>query len=117
MERGRPWAKANGLHPAGRNFGVMKFPLTLAHGRRAALLAALALALPACQADQQRLARLEAGQQQQTRELARLRQQLADKEEEVAELETCVDDLESVVYEDGDSTAYDEPERPSLQQL
>ena len=78
---------------------------------------ALALALPACQADQQRLARLEAGQQQQTRELARLRQQLAEKEDEVAELETCVDDLESAVYEDGDSTAYDEAERPALKQL
>ena len=96
----------------------MKFPLTFAHGRRAALLAGLALALPACQADQQRLAQLEAGQQQQARELARLRQQLSDKEAEVAELETCVDDLESAVYEDEDSTAYDdEPDRPALKQL
>lgn len=92
-------------------------PLTLfAHGRRTVLLAGLAVVLPACQADQQRLARLEAVQQQQTRELARLRQQLATKEEEVAQLETCVDDLESAVYED--STAYDdEPDRPALQQL
>ncbi|GAB3852354.1 hypothetical protein GCM10028822_19950 [Hymenobacter terrigena] len=95
----------------------MKLPLTLARGRRAALLAGLALVLPACQADQQRLARLEAVQQQQARELARLRQQLADKEEEVAELETCVGDLESAVYDDGDSTAYDEDERPALKQL
>ena len=73
------------------------------------------LALPACQADQPRLARLEAVQQQQAHELARLRQQLAAKEEEVAQLETCVDDLESTVYEDEDSTAYDdEPDRPTL---
>jgi uncharacterized coiled-coil protein SlyX len=78
-------------------------------------LLALALALPACQ--QQRLARLEAVQQQQARELVRLRQQLAEREEEVAQLETCVDDLESAVYDDGDSTAYDEPERPALKQL
>ncbi|WP_457067829.1 hypothetical protein [Hymenobacter sp. UYAg731] len=77
----------------------------------------MALALPACQADQQRLARLEAVQQQQTHELARLRQQLAEKEDEVAELETCVDDLESAVYDDGDSTAYDEDQRPTLKQL
>lgn len=81
-------------------------------------LLALALALPACQADQQRLARLEAVQQQQTRELARLRHLLAEKEDEVAELETCVDDLENAVYENGDSTAYDdERDRPALQQL
>jgi uncharacterized coiled-coil protein SlyX len=66
------------------------------------------LALPACQADQQRLARLEATQQQQARELAALRQQLAEKEEEVAQLETCVDDLENAVYEDeGDDVPYD----------
>ena len=96
----------------------MKSLLTFAHGRRAVLLFALALALPACQADQQRLARLEAVQQQQARELARLRQQLAEKEEEVAELETCVDDLESAVYENEDSAAYDdEPTRPTLKQL
>lgn len=88
------------------------------HACRAALLAGLALLLPACQADQQRLARLEAVQQQQAHELARLRQQLAAKEEEVAQLETCVDDLESAVYENEDSTAYDdEPDRPALQQL
>jgi uncharacterized coiled-coil protein SlyX len=95
----------------------MKFSMSFAPARRAVLLAGLALALPACQADQQRLARLEAVQAQQTQELARLRQQLADKEEEVANLETCVDDLESAVYEDGDSTAYDEPDRPALKQL
>ncbi|MDB5267696.1 MAG: hypothetical protein JWP58_736 [Hymenobacter sp.] len=96
----------------------MKLPPTFAPARRAVLLAALALALPACQADQQRLARLEATQQQQAQELAHLRQQLADKEEEVAELETCVDDLESAVYEDRDSTAYDdEPARSALKQL
>ena len=77
------------------------------------------LALPACQADQQRLARLEATQQQQARELATLRQQLAEKEEEVAQLETCVDDLENAVYEDeDDSAAYDEEEgRPSTKTL
>ena len=81
-------------------------------------LLALALALPACKADQQRLARLEAVQQQQTRELARLRHLLAEKENEVAELETCVDDLENAVYENGDSTAYDDkPDLPALQQL
>ena len=49
----------------------MKPSLTFAPARRAALLASLALALPACQADPQRLARLEATQQQQARELAR----------------------------------------------
>ncbi|UOQ98904.1 hypothetical protein MUN81_05290 [Hymenobacter sp. 5317J-9] len=73
---------------------------------------AAALALPACQ--DPRLARLEAVQQQQAHELARLRQQLAEREEEVQQLETCVDDLESTVYADEDSAAYDEePDRPS----
>ena len=96
----------------------MKASLIFSHCRQVVLLAGMALALPACQADQQRLARLEAVQQQQTHELARLRQQLAEKEDEVAELETCVDDLESAVYDDGDSTAYDdEPDHPALQQL
>ena len=96
----------------------MKASLIFSHCRRAALLAGLALVLPACQADQQRLARLEAVQQQQTQELARLRQQLAEKEDEVAKLETCVDDLENAVYEEDDSTAYDdEPDHPALQQL
>lgn len=70
---------------------------------RVLLGAALALALPACQ---QRLERLEAVQQAQARELATLRQQLAERDEEVAQLETCVDDLENAVYED-DSTATD----------
>jgi septal ring factor EnvC (AmiA/AmiB activator) len=78
---------------------------------RTSLVLALALGLPACQADQQRLAQLEATQQQQARELATLRRQLAEKEEEVAQLETCVDDLENAVYEDeGDSAAYDDDE-------
>lgn len=72
----------------------------------------LALTLPACQPGQARLARLEATQQQQAREIAALKQQLADKEEEVAQLETCVDDLENTVYDDQDSVAYDE-ERPA----
>jgi septal ring factor EnvC (AmiA/AmiB activator) len=84
---------------------------------RGVLLAALVLALPACQTDPQRLARLEAVQQEQARELVALRQQLADKEEEVAQLETCVNDLENAVYEDEDSTAYDEDHRPGLTQL
>jgi uncharacterized coiled-coil protein SlyX len=75
-------------------------------------LSAVVLALPACQPGQARLAQLEATQQQQAREIAALKQQLADKEEEVAQLETCVDDLESTVYEDPDSVAYDE-ERPA----
>lgn len=77
----------------------------------------LALALPACHTDPQRLARLEAVQEQQARELAGLRQQLADKEAEVAQLETCVSDLENAVYEDEDSVAYDEDRRPGLTQL
>ncbi|MBJ6108628.1 hypothetical protein JAO73_06395 [Hymenobacter sp. BT523] len=82
-----------------------------AWGVRAALVLAVALALPACQ--DPRLARLEAVQQQQARELARLRQQLAERDEEVQQLENCVDDLESTVYAD-DSTADDEePSRPS----
>ena len=70
------------------------------------------LALPACQPGQARLAQLEAAQQQQAREIAALRQQLADREEEVSQLETCIDDLENTVYEDQDSVAYDE-ERPT----
>ncbi|MBO2009865.1 hypothetical protein [Hymenobacter negativus] len=82
-----------------------------------ALLVALALALPACQTDPQRLARLEAAQQEQARELASLRQRLAEKEAEVAQLETCVNDLENAVYEDEDSTAYDDDYRPGLTQL
>ena len=81
------------------------------------LLAVLALTLPACHTDAQRLARLETVQEQQARELADLRQQLAEKEEEVAQLETCVDDLENAVYEDEDSTAYDDDSRPGLTQL
>ena len=75
-------------------------------------LAAFALAVPACQPGQARLAQLEATQQQQAREIAALKQQLADKEKEVAQLETCVDDLENTVYDDQDSVAYDE-ERPA----
>ena len=78
------------------------------------LLAALALGLPACQ---QRLEKLEAVQQQQARELTELRQRLAEKEEEVAQLETCVDDLENAVYEAEDSTATDEPGPSGLTQL
>ena len=75
-------------------------------------LSAFGLALPACQPGQQRLAQLEATQRQQAREIAALKQQLADKEDEVAQLETCVDDLENTVYEDPDSVATDE-ERPA----
>ena len=82
-----------------------------------ALIACLALTLPACQTDPQRLARLEAAQQAQARELATLRQQLAAKEEEVAQLETCVSDLENAVYEDEDSAAYDDDRRPAVRQL
>ena len=80
--------------------------------RQTWLTAALFATLPACQPGQARLAQLEAAQQQQAREIAALRQQLADKEEEVAQLETCVVDLESAVYEDPDSVATDE-ERPA----
>ena len=76
------------------------------------LLAALAFVLPACQPGQARLAQLEATQQQQAREIAVLKQQLADKEQTVAQLETCVGDLENAVYDDPDSVAYDE-ERPA----
>lgn len=72
----------------------------------------VALALPACQPGQVRLAQLEATQQQQAREIVALKQQLAAKEEEVAQLETCVDDLENAVYDDPDSVATDE-ERPA----
>ncbi|GAA4048595.1 hypothetical protein GCM10022409_38810 [Hymenobacter glaciei] len=73
---------------------------------------ALALALPACQPGQARLAQLEATQQQQARDIATLKRQLAAKEEEVAQLENCVGDLETAVYDDQDSVAYDE-ERPA----
>ena len=75
-------------------------------------LVACSLALPACHSDAARLAQLEAAQQQQARELAALKLQLADKEDEVAQLEQCVDDLEGTVYEDPDSVATDE-ERPA----
>jgi cell division protein FtsB len=81
------------------------------------LISCLALALSACQTESQRLARLEATQEQQARDLADLRRQLAAKEEEVAQLETCVSDLENAVYEDEDSTAYDDDRRPGLTQL
>ena len=70
------------------------------------------MALPACQPGQARLAQLEATQQQQARDIAVLRQQLADKEAAVAQLETCVDDLENTVYDDSDSVATDE-DRPA----
>jgi uncharacterized coiled-coil protein SlyX len=78
----------------------------------ALLAVALLVALPACQPGQSRLAQLEATQQQQAREIATLRQQLAAKEEKVEQLENCVGDLENAVYDDQDSTAYDE-ERPA----
>lgn len=95
-----------------RNFGPMK-PRSFAQiGRCSLLAAALVAALPACQPGQARLARLEATQQQQARELARLRQQLADKEAQVAQLETCVDELENAVYDDSDLTDDDE-QRPA----
>ena len=81
-------------------------------GRCSLFAAALTAALPACQPGQARLARLEATQQQQARELAGLRQQLADKETEVAQLETCVDELENAVYDDPDSVVDDE-QRPA----
>ena len=77
-------------------------------GRQTGLAVALLATLPACQPGQARLAQLEATQQQQAREIAALRQQLTDKEEEVAQLETCVDDLENAVYDDPDSVATDE---------
>lgn len=83
----------------------------------ASALGLLVLTLPACQTDPQRLARLEAVQQEQARELADLREQLAAKEAEVAQLETCVSDLENAVYEPEDSTAYDDDPRPGLTQL
>lgn len=86
----------------------------LPFARRGVLALGLATALPACQ---QRLERLEAVQLQQARELAYLRQQLAEKEEEVDQLEACVDDLEDAVYEDEDSTAYDGAGHSGLTQL
>ena len=73
---------------------------------------ALALPLPACQSGPARLEQLEATQREQAREIAGLKRQLADKEDEVAQLETCVDDLENAVYDDPDSVATDE-ERPA----
>src|SRR6476469_5296581 len=91
-----------------RSFGSMKNVLFAWEARRGILAAVLAAALPACQPGQARLAQLEATQQQQAREIAALRQQLADREEEVAQLETCVDDLENTVYDDQDSVAVDE---------
>ena len=79
---------------------------------RCLLATALLAALPACQPGQARLAQLEATQQQQAREIAALKQQLATREEAVAQLETCVDDLENTVYDGQDSVAYDE-EQPA----
>ena len=76
--------------------------------RQSLLAAALALALPACQPGQARLAQLEAAQRQQALEIAALQRQLAAKEDEVSQLETCVGDLENAVYDDQDSVAYDE---------
>ena len=76
--------------------------------RQSLLAAALALALPACQPAQARLAQLEAAQRQQALEIAALQRQLAAKEDEVSQLETCVGDLENAVYDDQDSVAYDE---------
>ena len=103
-----------------RSFGPMKPSLLVFIsnlGRYGGRVVALALGLSACQSGQTRLDRLEAVQQQQARELAHLHQQLADKEEAVARLETCVDDLENAVYEDVDSVAYDEALRPGTAQL
>ena len=90
----------------------MKIPPPLILSRSLLAALTLALALPACQTDPQRLAQLEATQQQQAREITALKQQLANKEEEVTQLETCVGDLENAVYDDQDSVAYDE-ERPA----
>ena len=81
-------------------------------GRRSLFAAALIAAFSACEPGQGRLAQLEATQREQAREIAVLKQQLVDKEDEVAQLETCVDDLENAVYDDPDSVAIDE-ERPA----
>ena len=68
---------------AGRNFGIMKIKRPIFSRLRGGLwLATLALTLPACQPGQARLAQLEATQQQQAREIATLKQQLADKEQD-----------------------------------
>ena len=88
--------------------------------RRAAgrgLLAAMALAgLPGCQ--EHRLAQLEATQRQQAQELADLRRQLAEKQAEVTQLETCVDDLENAVYDpEQDSADYADADRSATTQL
>ena len=80
---------------------------------RPVLLGATLLALPACQ--QQRLEQLEAAQQEQARELAQLRETLAERDEEVARLETCVDDLEGAVYEDEDDSTAPADEPPVTQ--
>ncbi len=90
----------------------MKIHLLAQTSRSIQLAALVALALPACQPGQARLAQLEATQQQQAREIAVLKRQLAEKEETVAQLESCVGDLENAVYDDEDSVAYDE-ERPT----
>lgn len=90
----------------------MKIPSLARQTGPALLVVALAAAVSACQPNQARLAQLEATQQQQAREITALKQQLAEKEETVAQLETCVDELENAVYDDQDSVAYDE-ERPA----
>ena len=76
--------------------------------------ALLGLLAAACQAPAPRLQQLEAAQREQARELAQLRRALAARDAEVAQLQDCVDDLESAVYE-ADSTDYAEP--PPLQNL
>ena len=83
-------------------------------------LLALALAMSACQGNQQRLAKLEATQRQQAQELADLRRQLAEKQAEVTQLETCVDDLENAVYDaEQDSADYadTDADQPAATQL
>ena len=91
---------------------VRVLPL-MSRARHRLLAAALVLmVLPACQ--QQRLARLEAAQQQQARELLQLKQALAERDEDVAQLEACVDELEGTVYE-ADSAAVGEA--PAVTQL
>ena len=75
---------------------------------RPLLAAALFLLLPACQP--QRLARLEAVQQQQARELLELKQALAERDEEVAQLGACVDELEGTVYEADSAATGDAPQ-------
>ena len=79
---------------------MLYFPKGVCLGwRRQVVAVALTCGVVACQPRQPRLEQLEATQQQQVRELADLRQAVAERDEKIAQLSECVDNLEGAVYE------------------